>query len=58
MKLDANQIIAIAKHLVGLASLVMICIGVMRAFGVHLPYVTIQGTELAALAASAAYISR
>lgn len=58
MKMDLNNIVSTAKQLVGLASLVMICIGVLRAFGLHLPYVTIGGTELAALAASAAYISK
>lgn len=52
------QIIGAIKAAVGLASLVMISIGVLRAFGIHLDFVKIGGTELAALAASAAYISR
>ena len=52
------QIIGIVKSCVGLASLVMISIGCLRAFGLHVPYVTITGTELAALAAAAAFISR
>lgn len=56
--INFQQVIATAKSIVGLASLIMISIGVLRAFGVHLPYVTIAGTELAAIAASAAYISR
>jgi len=56
--INFQQVVGVAKSLVGIASLVMICIGVLRAFGVHLPYVTVQGTELAALAASAAYISK
>jgi hypothetical protein len=51
MKMDLNQI-------VGLAAVIMITVGVLRAFGVHLDFLKIGQTELAALAASAAYVSR
>lgn len=53
-----QQIIGFAKSAVGLASLIMIAIGCLRAFGIHVPYVTIGNTEIAALSASAAFISR
>jgi hypothetical protein len=36
----------------------MIAVAVLRAFGVHLDFVKIGGTELAAISAAAAYISR
>jgi hypothetical protein len=58
MKMDLNQIIAVLKQAVGLAAVVMITVAVLRAFGVHLDFVKIGGTELAAISAAAAYISR
>ena len=58
MKMDLNQIIALLKQIVGMAALVMITVAVLRAFGVHLDFVKITGTELAAISAAAAYISR
>ena len=58
MKMDLNSIVATAKQIVGLAALVMICVAVIRAFGIHIDFVKISGTELAAISAAAAYISR
>jgi hypothetical protein len=58
MKMDLNQIIAVLKQALGLAAVVMIAVAVLRAFGVHLDFVKIGGTELAAISAAAAYISR
>lgn len=58
MKMDINQIFAVLKQIVGLAAVIMITVAVLRAFGVHLDFVKIGGTELAAIAAAAAYISR
>lgn len=58
MKMDLNQVIATLKQIVGIAALVMITAAVVRAFGVHIDFVKIGGTELAAIAAAAAYISR
>lgn len=55
---DLNQVIGIIKQIVGLAAVVMISVGVLRAFGVSLDFLRIGQTELAALAASAAYVSR
>lgn len=56
--MDLNQVIATLKQIVGIAALVMITAAVVRAFGVHIDFVKIGGTELAAIAAAAAYISR
>lgn len=58
MKMDLAQIIAVLKQIVGIAALIMITVAVIRAFGVHVDFVKIGGTELAAIAAAAAYISR
>lgn len=58
MKMDLNQIIGVLKQIVGLAAVVMITVAVVRAFGVHIDFVKIGGTELAAISAAAAYISR
>lgn len=58
MKMDINQILVLLKQIVGVAALVMITVAVLRAFGIHLDWVKIGGTELAAIAAAAAYISR
>lgn len=58
MKMDLNQVVNTIKQIVGLAAVVMITVGVMRAFGVSLDFLRIGQTELAALAASAAYVSR
>lgn len=56
--MDLIQIISVLKQAVGLAAVVMITVAVLRAFGVHLDFVKIGGTELAAISAAAAYISR
>ena len=56
--INFQQVIGALKSAIGIASLVMISIGVLRAFGVSVPYVNVGGTELAALAAAAAFISR
>lgn len=56
--INFGQIIAALKSAVGLASLVIISIICLQAFGIHLPYVKGGMTELAAVAASAAFISR
>ena len=58
MKMDVTQMFGLLKQVVGIAALVMISVAVLRAFGVHLDVVKIGGTELAAIAAEAAYISR
>lgn len=58
MKMDLNQILNMLKQVVGIAALIMITVAVLRAFGVHLDFVKITGTELAAISAAAAYISR
>ena len=58
MKMDINQVFGVLKQIVGLAAVVMITVAVIRAFGVHIDIVKIGGTELAAIAAAAAYISR
>lgn len=58
MKMDLNQVIGTLKQIVGIAALIMITAAVVRAFGVHIDFVKIGGTELAAIAAAAAYISR
>lgn len=58
MKMDVNQIIGVLKQIVGLAAVVMITVGVLRAFGVQLDFLRIGQTELAAISAAAAYISR
>lgn len=58
MKMDLAQIIAVLKQIVGIAALIMVTVAVIRAFGVHVDFVKIGGTELAAIAAAAAYISR
>jgi hypothetical protein len=53
-----GQILAAVKAGVGLASLAIISIICLKAFGVHLPYVQGNMTELSAVAAAAAFISR
>lgn len=58
MRLDLNNIVSTVKQIVGLAAVIMISVGVLRAFGVSLDFLRIGQTELAALAASAAYVSR
>lgn len=58
MKMDLNQVVSVVKQIVGLAAVVMITVAVVRAFGVSIDIVKITGTELAAIAAAAAYISR
>lgn len=58
MKMDINQVLVLLKQIVGIAALIMITVAVLRAFGIHLDWVKIGGTELAAIAAAAAYISR
>lgn len=55
---DLTQVIATVKQVIGIAALVMIGVAVIRAFGVHIDVVKIGGTELAAISAAAAYISR
>lgn len=56
--MDLNQIVSVIKQGVGLAAVIMITVAVLRAFGVHLDFVKIGGTELAAISAAAAYIAR
>lgn len=56
--INFGQIIAAAKGAVGLASLAIICLVCLQAFGVHLPYLKGNMTELSAAAAAAAFISR
>ena len=56
--INFQQVIGTAKSIVGLASPVMISVAVLRAFGIHMDFVKIGGTELAAISAAAAYISR
>lgn len=51
------QVVAGLKSVVGLASLAMISVGVLRAFGINVPWFNIGNLELAALAAAAAFIS-
>lgn len=56
--INFQQVLAALKSAVGLASLAMITVGILRAFGISVPYFNIGMLELAALAASAAFISR
>ena len=58
MQMDLNQVVGVVRQIVGLAALIMITVAVVRAFGVHIQFVSIGGTELAAISAAAAYISR
>lgn len=58
MAIDLNKIVGVLKQILGLAAVVMITVGVVKAFGVQIDFLRIGQTELAALAAAAAYISR
>lgn len=52
------QVISALKAAVGLASLAIICMVCLQAFGIKLPYLMGNMTELSAAAAAAAFISR
>lgn len=58
MKIDGNAALQGAKQIIGLAALIMIGVGVAKAFGIQITFLKVGGTELAALAAAAAFISR
>lgn len=57
-KVDFQQIISLLKSFVGLCSLVMITVACLPGAGVNVPYFQMSHTDLAAVAAAAAFISR
>ena len=56
--IDINNILGTVKGAVGVVSVILIAVACVRAFGVDIPYFKMSMVDIAALAASAAYVSR
>ena len=57
-QVDLTGIITTLKSIVGVASIILITVGVVRAFGVDIPYLKMSPHDISVLAAAAAFVSR